>query len=664
MGDSQLLSLPEELVASISEIVPVESIVNFALSCSAAFRHVEQRLEQSQRLHAEFKIQHDRRPLTSATLLRRAISDPDAVWHLRAFESWGVRPGFEKWKSWSYDRDSPRVKFDGAIEFHEDHASLDATFYGPSELVEYRMIMMDKLHMSIEEVYKWTERIRDGWDEPIKGMLFALAPRIDRLNFIKYDYESTEFATEDPLIFLSTAIRAVHDSTKIGGVWPPGFSSLRMVSICSYTDLRHNQDAFYASPSSVACLFLLPNIKVLNLSHVGHGYEDDSDYILPPGSWSVEALSFYLVGMTLQARIMFLRACRRLYCFRSAHSRMDTSGEDRELWRALSEQHSAWLECLSLEDFHQMLPEVSISFPQLKRLDCLRTTDWGRDSKSVSFGSTYMSEVQAVLAAESEEYDAKTAPIDLRTALPFTIERLTISRDSHGMSTTVISKKAMCALAELAEDERFTNLKEICLYEVGYRANESTIPSGGILSTLNDLNKLGVGILNHTLLSAEATRRWMKPVTHSASLSYSIGAPWEIVRYLSPSSGKVIDIYTKLGDSGSYSAMLAFIPEYNAGFSYLSGYFVAPGTDGRLRDKTAFGIINTLVETLMPALEAQAAREAEANFIGTYSAGDSMNSTLVIAQRTETNVTSGEGAGLYIEHWTSNGVDALPIFAG
>ncbi|PIA97253.1 hypothetical protein CB0940_06188 [Cercospora beticola] len=194
--------------------------------------------------------------------------------------------------------------------------------------------------------------------------------------------------------------------------------------------------------------------------------------------------------------------------------------------------------------------------------------------------------------------------------------------------------------------------------------NGPTIPSGGILSTLNDLNKLGVGILNHTLLSAEATRAWMKPVTHSASLSYSIGAPWEIVRYLSPSSGKVIDIYTKLGDSGSYSAMLAFIPEYNVGFSYLSGYFVAPGTDGRLRDKTAFGIINTLVETLMPALEAQAASEAEANFVGTYSAGESDNSTLVIAQRTETNVTSGEGAGLYIEHWTSNGVDALPIFAG
>ncbi|GIZ37611.1 hypothetical protein CKM354_000105400 [Cercospora kikuchii] len=191
-----------------------------------------------------------------------------------------------------------------------------------------------------------------------------------------------------------------------------------------------------------------------------------------------------------------------------------------------------------------------------------------------------------------------------------------------------------------------------------------TIPSGGILSTLNDLNKLGVGILNHTLLSADATRRWMKPVTHSASLSYSVGAPWEIVRYLSPSSGKVIDIYTKLGDSGSYTSMLAFIPEYDAGFSYLNGYFTAPGTDGRLQDRVTMGTINELVEIVLPALEAQAAKEAEANFVGTYSAGDGANSTLVIAQRTETNITSGEGAGLYIEQWISNGVDALPTFAG
>ncbi|CAK1360088.1 unnamed protein product [Cercospora beticola] len=471
MGDSRLLSLPEELVASIAELVPVDSILNLALSCSATFRHVEQRLEQNQRLHAEFKIQHDRLPLTSATLLRRAISDPDAIWHLRAFESWGIRPGFEKWKSWSYTWEDLYNKADGTIECYEDHSTLDAKFYQPVELVDYRMIMMDELHMSPEETYKWTERIRDGWDEPIKGMLFALAPRLDRLNFLKYDDESIEFGEEDPLIFLCTAVRSVYDSLKIGAVWPPGFTSLRMVSICSYTEWRHNQDAFYASPSSVACLFLLPNIKVLNLSHVGQGRDEDSDYVLLPGSSSVEALGFCFVGMTLQARIMFIQACRRLLSFKSVDSDMSNWNERSELWRALSKQHGPWLESLSLEDIGGLLPEISTSFPKLKQLDCLRAADWDRDYKTFIWTNPPpLPKIQATLEAESEEHDETTAPLDLRTALPFTIERLAISSDPGSMVTTVVSKKAMRALAELAEDERFQSLKEICLYSVGHGA--------------------------------------------------------------------------------------------------------------------------------------------------------------------------------------------------
>lgn len=183
MCESMLLTLPEELVAYIADYIPVDSIVNFALSCSATFRHTKYRLARNQIFHAESRLQHDRQPLHASDTLRRALSDPDTIWHLRDFESWGVRPGFGKWKSWSFQYDIP----DGySIEPYEDHSALDSNFYKPSEMIVYRMIMMDKLHMSVEEVYKWTERIRDGWDEPIKGILFAIAPMLDRLNFIAY----------------------------------------------------------------------------------------------------------------------------------------------------------------------------------------------------------------------------------------------------------------------------------------------------------------------------------------------------------------------------------------------------------------------------------------------------------------------------------------------
>lgn len=85
-------------------------------------------------------------------------------------------------------------------------------------------------------------------------------------------------------------------------------------------------------------------------------------------------------------------------------------------------------------------------------------------------------------------------------------------------------------------------------------------PSGGLLSTINDLAKFGVGILNSTLFPAHLTRKWMKPISHTASLTYSVGAPWEVIRYIHPSTGKVTDLYTKLGESGLYSGNLVLIP--------------------------------------------------------------------------------------------------------
>jgi CubicO group peptidase (beta-lactamase class C family) len=104
-----------------------------------------------------------------------------------------------------------------------------------------------------------------------------------------------------------------------------------------------------------------------------------------------------------------------------------------------------------------------------------------------------------------------------------------------------------------------------------FAKNNPTIPSGGILSSISDLNKLGLALINSTLLDEVRTRAWLKPRTHTASLTESIGQPWEIIRYLHPSTGKVTDIYTKLGDSGAYGGMVAVIPDYGAGFTFLNG---------------------------------------------------------------------------------------------
>ena len=44
--------------------------------------------------------------------------------------------------------------------------------------------MRHDLQLSPVETEYWTEKVREGWDEPLKGMLVALAPRLDRVNLV------------------------------------------------------------------------------------------------------------------------------------------------------------------------------------------------------------------------------------------------------------------------------------------------------------------------------------------------------------------------------------------------------------------------------------------------------------------------------------------------
>ena len=186
-----------------------------------------------------------------------------------------------------------------------------------------------------------------------------------------------------------------------------------------------------------------------------------------------------------------------------------------------------------------------------------------------------------------------------------------------------------------------------------------SIPSGGIFSSTNDLAKFGSSILNNTLLADNTTRKWMKPSTHSASLTYSLGAPWEIIRYVHPDTGKVTDLYTKLGDSGYYGANIVLIPEYGAGFSIINA-----GTSTS-RGSLSNIVLDYITTTIIPAFEAQAAREAAQNYVGNYISSDpKLNSSVTIAFNKST--VASPKSGLTITKWISNGTDVLntDLFGG
>ncbi|ETN38550.1 uncharacterized protein HMPREF1541_06586 [Cyphellophora europaea CBS 101466] len=188
-----------------------------------------------------------------------------------------------------------------------------------------------------------------------------------------------------------------------------------------------------------------------------------------------------------------------------------------------------------------------------------------------------------------------------------------------------------------------------------FAAGGISTPSGGLFSTINDLNKFGIGILNSTIYDADRTREWMKPTTFTASLSYAVGTPWEIIRYVSPVSGKVTDLYTKLGDSGTFGGDLILIPEYNAGISFLNG------ASDPIRSSAALAVLDQVAEAVLPALEAQAAAEATRNFVGTYASTDpALNYSVTVAFNEST--VEGSVSGLTLTGWISNGTDSMPAF--
>lgn len=147
-------------------------------------------------------------------------------------------------------------------------------------------------------------------------------------------------------------------------------------------------------------------------------------------------------------------------------------------------------------------------------------------------------------------------------------------------------------------------------------------------------------VLNSDIISPAQTRRWMRPTSRTSSPTYSIGNAWEIHSFVEDS--RVVDLYTKSGDLGAYSAMMAFLPDHNVGFTVLAA---GQGTTA------AVAAISDIISTnIVPALEQAAKHQATERFSGTYSAAETkVNSSITIG--------TDAGPGLKITKWTSDSVN-------
>ncbi|BCS25414.1 serine hydrolase domain-containing protein [Aspergillus puulaauensis] len=166
-------------------------------------------------------------------------------------------------------------------------------------------------------------------------------------------------------------------------------------------------------------------------------------------------------------------------------------------------------------------------------------------------------------------------------------------------------------------------------------------PTGGIYSSTKDLNTLGRAILNSELLSPAQTRRWMKPHTRTADPSYLVGAPWEIYTVDDP---RAIDLYTKSGDLGGYSAMMGLSPDHDVGFVILAA--------GEKTTRTVYALADLVSQGIIPGLESAAKEDARDRFAGTYTLGGSV-----------LTLTTDDGPGLKITKWNNKGKDILETLA-
>ncbi|OGM50823.1 beta-lactamase [Aspergillus bombycis] len=163
--------------------------------------------------------------------------------------------------------------------------------------------------------------------------------------------------------------------------------------------------------------------------------------------------------------------------------------------------------------------------------------------------------------------------------------------------------------------------------------------AGGLYSSARDMSTIGRAILNGTLLRPSLTRRWMKPRAHTSSLEVSVGAPWEIYKLTSP---RLIDLYTKSGDLGMYSSMLALSPEHSLGFTILAA--------GESTTQAVALITDLTINTLIPALENAAREEAKTQFAGEYSSGNA-----------SIKITTDDQPGLKVIEWTNESVDMMQL---
>jgi hypothetical protein len=173
-------------------------------------------------------------------------------------------------------------------------------------------------------------------------------------------------------------------------------------------------------------------------------------------------------------------------------------------------------------------------------------------------------------------------------------------------------------------------------------------------ASANDLSTVGRAILSSKLIRPSLTRRWLNPVTYTADVLASVGAPWGVRRIQfqkATQPHRTLSVFTKAGTFRRYTAFLTLLRDFNLGFTIMMA-----GTPAL----SNFYGADLIGAALIPAYDAVARDEADKKYSGTYIArSTSINGT--IGDSALTISTDPNKPGLGVGPWTSNGTNMLDL---
>ena len=181
MATASLLGLPAELIVKVIDDSRPQDHINFALSSKRLYQLSDEVLDKHKRWHRSNSRSSDLHPLTVPKLLENILLDPIAAWHIRDLEFWCLR---QEWRQWIVEKPGSKNVHSLPEEDQSSGPLVDATnrkeasyiftHHGFNTLIDHFVEQLGFNRVTANEII---HRSLQGQEEPLKLLIFALAPR-------------------------------------------------------------------------------------------------------------------------------------------------------------------------------------------------------------------------------------------------------------------------------------------------------------------------------------------------------------------------------------------------------------------------------------------------------------------------------------------------------